>query len=149
MTRELKILGPEDAAALSRFFTDVFTHEPWNDDWSDENQLCSYIEDLTGQPNSLTLGFFEAGGMVGLSMGRIKHWFRGTEYCIDEFCIARDRQGQGLGTAFLREMEQYLLSRGIVQIFLQTDRDVPACRFYLKNGFIEQPGIVSFAKRFG
>lgn len=146
MTLYLRELGPEDRDAVTRFFVDVFSHEPWNDDWSDAAQLQSYIRDLTGQPNSLTLGLFDGDEMTGLAMGRIKHWFRGTEYCIDELCIARDRQGRGLGTAFLREMERYLTDHGIVQIFLQTDRNVPAYRFYLKNGFTEQQDHVSFAK---
>ena len=145
----LKVLTPQDKESVAELFRDVFTREPWNDDWSDPEQLAAYIDDLIGQSNSRTFGYLDGNRLVGLAMGRIKHWHEGTEYCIDEFCIARDRQGQGLGTAFLREMERYLLSRGIVQIFLQTDRDVPACRFYLKNGFAEQPGIVSFAKRFG
>lgn len=42
----------------------------WNDDWSDETQLCEYIMDLIGNRNSLTLGFFEDGELIGLSMGR-------------------------------------------------------------------------------
>lgn len=146
MTRQVRKLGPEALDIVRRFFADVFTQAPWNDDWSDENQLRHYIEDLTGQSNSLTLGYFEDDVLAALSMGRIKHWFRGTEYCIDEFCVARDRQGQGIGTAFLRDMERYLAERGIVQIFLQTDHDVPAYRFYLKNGFTELTGLVSFAK---
>ena len=79
-------------------------------------------------------------------MGRIKHWYTGTEYCIDELCIRTDRQRQGLGSYFLEELQRQLQSMGIEQIFLQTDRDVPAYRFYLKNGFLELSDLVSFAK---
>lgn len=131
---------------VKAFFADVFTNEPWNDDWSDKDQLHNYILDLTGQSYSLTLGLFEGEEMVGLSMGYIKHWFRGTEYMIDEFCISRTRQHQGLGTKFMQEIEKYIKSIGLKQIFLQTDRNVPAYEFYKKNGFIELQGHVSFAK---
>ena len=131
---------------VEAFFADVFTNEPWNDDWSDKDQLHNYILDLTGQSYSLTLGLFEGEEMVGLSMGYIKHWFRGTEYMIDEFCISRTRQHQGLGTKFMQEIEKYIKSIGLKQIFLQTDRNVPAYEFYKKNGFIELQGHVSVAK---
>ncbi|MDE7021980.1 MAG: hypothetical protein K2P23_13935 [Lachnospiraceae bacterium] len=36
------------------FFKEIFTKEPWNDDWSDEGQLENYIVDLIGNRNSLT-----------------------------------------------------------------------------------------------
>ena len=41
--------------------------------------------------------------MIGLSMGHIRHWYEGTEYMIDELCVRADRQGRGVGTAFLRD----------------------------------------------
>ncbi len=34
-------------------------------------------------------------------MGNIRHWYAGTEYYINEFCIKTDEQGSGLGTYFL------------------------------------------------
>lgn len=142
----LRRLDLSSIEMVEAFFADVFTNEPWNDDWSDKDQLHNYILDLTGQSYSLTLGLFEGEEMVGLSMGYIKHWFRGTEYMIDEFCISRTRQHQGLGTKFMQEIEKYIKSIGLKQIFLQTDRNVPAYEFYKKNGFIELQGHVSFAK---
>ena len=79
-------------------------------------------------------------------MGRIWHWYSGTEYCIDEFCLRRDRQGQGMGSAFLQEIEKQIAKLGLTQIFLQTERDKPAYRFYRKNGYTELSDHVSFAK---
>lgn len=80
------------------FYKAVFTIEPWNDDWSDDNQLHQYITDLTGNANSLTFGLFRGEEMIGLSMGKIMHWYTGTQYYIDEFCIKTSEQGSGLGT---------------------------------------------------
>ena len=142
----LRRLDTSSIELVKTFFADVFTNEPWNDDWSDGEQLHNYILDLTGQSYSLTLGLFEGEELVGLSMGYIKHWFRGTEYIIDEFCISRSRQHQGLGTKFMQEIERYIKSIGLKAIFLQTDRDLPAYEFYKKNGFTELQGHVSFAK---
>ena len=145
---ELKVLSLEDRKIITDLFTDVFTNEPWNDDWSDRKQLDAYITDLTGQSYSLTLGYFDGDWIMGLSMGYIKHWYSGTEYVINEFCVDRHSQGKGIGTAFMKAIEAYLSEKGICQIFLLTDKDVPAYTFYQHNGFTEQIGNVAFAKRF-
>ena len=144
---ECRKIGTEEMPAIRELFEGVFTGEPWNDDWSDGEQLDLYLEDLVGQQNSLTYGLYEDGRMVGLSMGRMKHWYTGTEYYIDELCIRTDRQGTGLGTLFLQEIEHAIREDGMVQIFLQTSADVPAYQFYRKNGFQELKGHVSFQKR--
>ena len=40
---DLKILTPQDEKPIADLFRDVFTREPWNDDWSDPQQLAAYI----------------------------------------------------------------------------------------------------------
>lgn len=147
MNLYIKELNVSNIETIKTFFKDIFTKEPWNDDWSNEEQLHNYILDLIGQSNSLTLGFFSDDEMVGLSMGHSKHWYTGTEYCIDELCIERTKQGQGIGTKFLNEIEQYIAKKGLTQIFLQTERTVPAYEFYKKNGFYELMDHVSFGKQ--
>ena len=143
---ELKRIGLNEKSQIKQLFKDVFTNEPWNDDWSDEEQLNMYMNDLIGQSYSLTYGLYDSGELIGLSMGYIKHWFRGTEYYIDELCIRTDRQGEGIGTFFMNEIEKAIGSIGIKKIFLQTDTFAPAYEFYKKRGFIEEKGHVSFSK---
>lgn len=148
MKTELKELSVTDIEMIKDFFTGIFTKEPWNDDWSDKNQLHKYILGLIGNQNSLTFGFYADGEMVGLSMGNIRYWYSGTEYYIDEYCVKTDLQGKGLGTKFLGELLPLLKSKGMCQIFLQTNRDVPAYKFYKNNGFIELDRHVSLVKDF-
>ena len=146
---ELKRLSINDKEAIKELFTGVFTGEPWNDDWSDGEQLNLYIEDLCGQGYSLTFGLYDGGELIGISMGDIKHWFRGTEYLINELCIKTDRQGTGAGTFFLTEIENAVKEMGIKQIFLLTGRDVPAYNFYKKNGYVEESNTVPLSKYIG
>ncbi len=144
----LKRLGPEDREDIKEVFVSVFTAEPWCDDWSDAEQLDLYLQDLTGQGYSLTYGLYDdAGELIGISLGYIKHWYSGTEYIINELCIRTERQGAGAGTFFIREIEKAIRELGIKQIFLLTDSNVPAYEFYRKNGFTEQTTNVSFSKR--
>ena len=146
---ELKQLSLDDRESITRLFTAVFTAEPWKDDWSNTRQLNAYIDDLIGQNNSLTLGYFDGPRMVALSMGHIKHWYKGTEYSIDELCVETQAQGKGIGTAFVKAIEAFLAEKRIYHIFLQTGKDMPAYRFYRNRGFQELIGHVSFAKQFG
>ena len=143
---ELKRLSIDDKEAIEKLFTDVFSGEPWNDDWSDSKQLDLYIDDLCGQKYSITYGLYDGCELIGLSMGYIKHWYTGTEYIINELCIKTDRQNSGAGTFFLKQIEKSIKEMGLKQIFLLTDRDVPAYHFYRKNGFIEVSSLVPFAK---
>ena len=143
----LKKLGPDDREEIKSVFVSVFTAEPWCDDWSDEAQLDLYIQDLIGQGYSLTYGLYDADELIGISLGYIKHWYSGTEYYLDELCVARHLQGKGIGSRFLEAVEAWLSENGIRQIFLQTEHNVPAYQFYLNHGFHELQGHVSFAKQ--
>lgn len=146
-TYEFKRIGTNEIEAIKELFISVFTIEPWNDDWSNQEQLDLYLLDLVGQSNSLTYGLFEAEELIGVSMGRIRHWYAGTEYYIDELCVRTDKQGNGIGTYFVNEIEKAIKEIGLVQIFLQTESSVPAYGFYQKNGFLELKEHVSFVKR--
>jgi len=144
-TKELSL---KDIEQIKTLYAAIFTAEPWNDDWSDPVQLHEYITDLIGNRNSLTVGLYEDGELIGLSLGAIIHWYSGTEYYIQEFCVRTDRQGKGLGTAFLKAVEEPATPRGAKRIFLQTERTAPAFEFYRKNGFSELEGHVSLSKGF-
>ena len=144
---QFKKIGINEIELIKELFISVFTIEPWNDDWSNQEQLDLYMSDLVGQSNSLTYGLFEDEKLIGVSMGHIRHWFSGTEYYIDELCIRTDKQGQGIGTYFLNEIEKGIKEIGLVHIFLLTENNVPAYGFYQKNGFHELKNNVAFAKR--
>ena len=142
-----KRIGIDEIESIKELFAGVFTIEPWCDDWSNKEQLDLYISDLVAQGNSLSYGLFEGEELIGVSMGHIRHWYSGTEYYIVEFCIQTNRQGNGVGTYFLKEIEKAIKELGLVHIFLQTDRNVPAYGFYQKNGFYAVEEQVSFVKR--
>lgn len=147
MKLELKELTMDSFEEITNFFVGVFSNEPWNDDWSDKNQLHAYMTELVDNKNSLVYGLFNEDKMVGLSMGYIKHWYEGTEYVINEFCVKAEKQGQGIGSKFLELIDANIKERGINTIFLLTDRDVPAYEFYKKNGFIELKSNVALYRK--
>ena len=143
---KLVILDITDKELVKNFFREVFTKEPWNDDWSDEEQLDLYMLDLMGNHNSLTLAYFDDEELVALAMGHIRHWYSATEYYIDELCVKTQLQGQGIGGKFISAIEEYLKKHDMKAIFLLTENDVPAYDFYKNHGFKELKNNVAFAK---
>ena len=141
---EIKELTMDNFEEIKALFRSVFMAPPWNDDWSDDNQLTNYLLDLMGVRTPLDLGLYENGELVGISLGGIKHWWGGTEYYIEELCIKTELQGRGLGKEFIKGIEKLLPSKGVTQIFLMTERTVPAYSFYKGLGFKELSDHVSF-----
>jgi len=130
-------LGSRDVDAVQPLFHEVFTQPPWNDDWSDTTRLRRYLLDLLEPSGSLCFGLYKQGVLIGLSLGRVLHWYSGTEYHIQEVCIKKCEQAKGLGADFLVRMEPLLLQQGIESILLSTNRTAPSYEFYRKQGFNE------------
>jgi aminoglycoside 6'-N-acetyltransferase I len=82
-----------------------------------------------------------------MSVGMIRHWWEGTNYNIEEFCVLPDYQGSGTGSRFMAMIEEDIKKKDIFGIFLQTDNDKPSYRFYKKNVFGELCSHVSFYKK--
>ena len=143
---ELKKLREEDLPAVKELFRRAFSGPPWNDDWSDDARLEEYLKDITEVRGAVDLGLFEDDRLIGISIGELRHWCGGTEYKIEEFCIAPDRQGSGLGGRFMELIGEYLRQQGVEQIFLMTQRIMPACGFYKHLGFQELEGLISLIK---
>lgn len=141
-------LGEYDFEDIKTLFRSVFTQPPWNDDWSDDEQLNQYLMDLMGARTPLVLGLVENETLVGISIGSIRHWYEGTEYIIDELCIRTDLQGRGYGSQFLALIEEHLKSLGLHTIYLTTERNVPAYHFYRSRGFRELPNDIALFKSF-
>ena len=132
---------------MAELMKEAFGGKPWNDDWSDAMQLSEYMKDISMPYRPLNYGLMLDGKLVGISVGKVNHWWEGTSYVIEELCISPACQGQGLGSKFLGLIEQNIQEKGVSGIFLQTENNKPAYRFYHKNGFKDLDTHVSLYKR--
>ena len=111
-----------------------------------QNKIMS-MTDETGQHYSLTYGLYDGPDeLIGVSMGYVKHWYKGTEYFIEELCIRNDYQGKGYGRLLFELIGEKLKEHNLNTIFLMTDRNQPAYRFYQRLEFRELPELTSFYK---
>lgn len=146
-TEQFILLDETYLPEMAELYKAAFGGEPWNDDWSDAKQLAEYIKEISNSYNSLNYGLLINGKLAALSIGMIRHWWKGTNYNIEEFCVSPDIQGQGIGSRFMGMIEDDIKNRGLYGIFLQTDNDKPAYNFYRKNGFNDLSSHVSLYKR--
>lgn len=131
---------------MAELYREAFAGAPWNDDWSDTKQLDEYIKDVSKSYNALNYGLLIDGKLTGMSLGKINHWWEGTNYNIEELCISPSYQGQGTGSKFLELIEQNICEKGLAGIFLQTDNDKQSYHFYHKNGFEDLDKHISLYK---
>lgn len=143
---ELIILDDSYLEEMTELYKETFEGEPWNDDWSDRVQLNEYMKDITGAHGALNYGLIVDKKLVAMSVGKISHWWEGTNYNIEELCVSLSYQGQGIGSRFLNFIENDIRKKGLAGIFLQTDIDKPAYHFYHKNGFNDLDAHISLYK---
>lgn len=139
-------IGMAQQNEIARVIEDAFSAEPWCDDWRDRQQFSLYIADLVDNSNSLALGLYKENQLVAVALGRIVHWFEGTQYCIDDLGVSPSEQGKGIGSLMLRQIEKYAALNVICTVSLKTSRRAPAYGFYKKNGFTEKTDSVYFEK---
>ena len=111
---------------------DIFSVEPWNDVWTDD-KLHTYIRELMGNENSLSFGVYQDEVLIGIALGRLKSWYEGTEYWIDEFGILPKMQQAGIGSGFMKSIEEKAAEKGAVYITLLTEKQVPAYQLQEKR----------------
>ena len=146
MEDKLTLLDDSYIEQMADLFKKAFAGEPWNDDWSDRTQLLEYVKEISGGYNALNYGLVRDGKLVAMALGMIRHWWEGTNYNIEELCVDPIFQGQGIGTHFMTLIEDEIRKKGLHGIFLQTDSDKPAFKFYTKNGFKNLEAHVSLYK---
>lgn len=116
-------------------FTETFTKEPWNDVYESREQVVKFISNHYNNNYFLGYAALLDNKVVALSIGMKKPWIEGFEYYIDEFCVSYEMQGRGIGTWFIKAIEEDIKKQGLNAIILNTEINKPSYKFYEKNGF--------------
>ncbi|MBU5484200.1 GNAT family N-acetyltransferase [Clostridium sp. MSJ-11] len=145
---ELKVikLSEEYLEECVDLFIDTFSRYPWNDEYDSRQQVKDFF--INHMKNNYFLGYIGLidKKVIALSIGMKKPWICGMEYYIDEFCIGDDYQGKGIGSLFLKNIEELLYDEKVEGMILNTERDYPSCKFYEKNGFQDLGNLIVLGK---
>ena len=136
-----------DLPACARFFSTVFNSPPWDEIWSEESSL-QRLSDCATTPNFLGLVAEDDSGIAALAFGYWQRYQEERHFYLLEFCVANDRQGEGIGTRLMEDLHARLQAGGIQRIYTLTARDTPARGFYEKAGFYVSPKMILMARRY-
>ena len=134
-----------DLEACAAVYCSAFSAPPWNENWTDEIAQRRVYE-LMCTPMSYGYVIAENEQILGFAAGRLMTYLYGREYVIDEFCVAYDTQGRGVGSRLMQHILKDMQERGCVGAVLNTTKGYPSERFYLKNGFRQNPDMITMFK---
>lgn len=132
---KMRIFSSEDLEHCVELYLEVFSSDPWRDDWRSNYQVRKYLSELISNPVFKGFVVYSDEKLVAACLGHKRSWWSGKEFFIDEFFVANELQGEGLGTYMISSVEELLKKDDCDRISLLTNRDFPAEKFYLKNGF--------------
>ena len=144
---EYKIFTPADIGRVVPLYIEYYnTHE--DGEWTEET-TCKRIRQVMTREDAFGLLLEDQGGVLGFAMGYFEQYDDCQAYDLIEIVIAGDRQGRGLGTALMEELERQVRARGAMLIQLQSVNDEKHDHFYGKSGFKNAKNLVLKTKFLG
>lgn len=137
-----RVFAENDFEKCLDLFLKVFSAEPWLDKWASRDLAASYLRDYINTPGFIGYVAAENEHLQAMCFGHIKHWWEGDEYFIDEMCVDQDQQAKGLGSGMYLYIRENLAAQLVVHITLLTEKSVPACEFFKKQGMKISSGTV-------
>ena len=134
--------GEIDACAAA--YAAAYREAPWNEE-PDHEAVRRYIRAFTGRDGFCAWRLAVDGEIAGVALGVVVPCTDAPFLRVEDFCVAPKWQRQGLGGAFLSEIRRLAADMGCDSVLLATQPDVPARRFYLKQGFREIPAAYLYA----
>ena len=142
---EIREIIQNDLNICAEIFSRTFSSEPWNEKWS----TTSALERL--EHFYLSKGFYgivaEEDTVVGFVVGNSEPYYTGSIFYLREMCTDIDYQCKGVGKQLLLCLEDNLKSKLIHDIYLLTERNLPAAHFYQNRGFKIDENTGSYSKR--
>lgn len=137
-----------DLSACADILCSVYNNDLWQCRW-EKSTAEAYLSDIFHMAKFAGFVIEEAGVILGGIFAREKVWWNNSEIYVEEMFIRPDRQGKGLGSMLLRQVEDYVREKGLAGITLSTNRYAPAPAFYRKNGFVDCGHVLFMAKEIG
>ena len=141
----IRAMKREDIPACADILCRVYNNELWMCRWERETAIA-YLSDFFEVKKFVGYVICEEGQVVGAVFAHEKIWWNNSEVFVEEMFVDPDRQGRGLGTSLLKEIEKYVKEHQLAGITLSTNKYAPAPLFYKKNGFVDCEHVLFMAK---
>jgi len=141
---EIREVSKKDLSKCAEVFSRAFSKAPWNESWNTESALERLIHFYNSK------GFCgivaEESDVSGFILGNIEPYLSGPIFYLREMCVKSERQNSGIGNSLLVHLEKTLQLKGVNNIYLITEHDIPAAQFYMKRGYKVDENIALLSK---
>jgi aminoglycoside 6'-N-acetyltransferase I len=145
---KFKKFSQKDLDASAKLYKDVFSEQPWNDEWQRLSRVKEYLKELIQNPVFRGYVVYKDSELVAACLGHSRSWWSGNEFFIDEFFVSSRYQGKGVGSLLMDYMENHPELGDVDSFQLLTNKNVPAKDFYRKNGFKIRNNRIIMNKKF-
>jgi aminoglycoside 6'-N-acetyltransferase I len=145
---EMRRFTLQDLDGCVDLYKEVFSADPWYDDWLSNEQVRHYLKELIANPVFEGFVAYESSDIIAVCLGHKRSWWNGKEFFIDELFVAKNMQEKGIGTQLLNYVESNPLIDDCVRLILLTNSNFPAEKFYLKRGFKINKNRIIMVKNF-
>lgn len=140
---EIREMTQADMRQCAAIYQSAYEAEPWN-----ENYPVEMIEEYIGgfmKSNSMrSFVIVDNGNVVGLALTILIPGMGRPYLRIEDFCIDAQRHRKGCGSRFIELIMNEAEKMGCDSLLLGTQKEFPAYRFYLKNGFQEIESVLLY-----
>lgn len=133
--------------ACADIYIEAYGQEPWNEALI-ANEVAAYMRSYAERDGLHMYALIRDNTPVGVALCSIIPCIGGDFARIEDFCIAPAHQHKGFGRRFMQLICDDLRAYGCDSALLATQRDYPAHRFYLKNGFMPLKASVQLYREF-
>ena len=137
----------EDLPRTAKLYVDYYN--AYEDGEGTIETTTKRIHQVMTREDAFGLLLEDKGRLLGFAMGYFEQYDDCQAYDLIEIVVAGERQNQGLGTAFMRELERRVREKGAMLIQLQSVNDAKHEHFYDKLGFKEAKNLVLKTKMLG
>ena len=141
----IRELRETDISPCADILCSVYNNELWMCRLTKE-VAESYLRDFFRHSKFVGYVAEEESVIVGGLFAHEKIWWNNSEVFIEEMFVTPCRQGCGVGTLLLKEVEKYIEDKSLGGITLSTNKYAPAPKFYEKNGFVNCEHVMFMAK---
>ena len=137
----------EDLPRTAKLYVDYYN--AYEDRAGTIETTTKRIHQVMTREDAFGLLLEDKGRLLGFAMGYFEQYDDCQAYDLIEIVVAGERQNQGLGTAFMRELERRVREKGAMLIQLQSVNDAKHEHFYDKLGFKDAKNLVLKTKMLG
>lgn len=127
-------INKNDFPTCAEILVAAYSGAPWHNNWTIGDAQLRIEATMSGF-NSRGYIIEKDNKVIAMCLGRIDYYYNNwSQFCIDEFNVIPNLQGQGIGKKLLQFTSDELREDGINRVFLITGGK-QASEFYKKNKF--------------